>query len=419
MVNSAAPAVSLARKVSWWRFAGPAFLVSVGYMDPGNWATDLKGGSKYGLTLLWVVLLSSILAIILQILCVRMSVATRSDLAALCRRSFNKPVSYVLWILAELAIIATDVAEVIGSAVALLLLFNIPLPIGVLITGADVILLLLLLGRGTKPLEALITSLVATVAVCFLINLILAKPDMGATAAALIPRKALTGDALAIAVGILGATVMPHNLYLHSAFARRAETEGNAAEESQAVRSGTWATVGALSAAFFVNAAILVLAATVFFPQGIVVEQLEDAHRLLGPALGSVAPILFGVALLASGQSSTITGTLAGQVVMEGFIGFKMNPALRRFVTRMIALVPAMLLVTLSAGRNVDALVNSQIILSLQLPFAIFPLVWLTSRKDLMGRYASPMWLTGLGYIIATGITALNLNFLLERFTGR
>ncbi|RYG87514.1 divalent metal cation transporter, partial [bacterium] len=276
-----------------------------------------------------------------------------------------------------------------------------------------------LLGRGRKPLEAFITVLVGTVALCFLVNLVLARPDMGAVGAALIPRAPLKGDALAIAVGILGATVMPHNLYLHSALARGPEPLKNDAEQSQAVRSGTVSTIGALSAAFFVNAAILVLAATVFFPQGQIVSQLEEAHKLLGPTLGPVAPILFGIALLAAGQSSTITGTLAGQIVMEGFVGLKLKPHVRRFVTRAIAIVPAMILVTLFQGRDIDALVVSQIVLSLQLPFAVFPLVWLCSRRDLMGRFASPPWLTAIGYVVAVTITGLNANLLISLLPNR
>ncbi len=416
MVKTAPPSVPDGRApgpraLSLWRFAGPAFLVSVGYMDPGNWATDLKGGSTYGHALLWVVLAASLMAILLQTLCVRVGVGSGRDLAQLCGTMFPKPVATVLWILAEVAIVACDVAEVIGSAVALGLLFGLPLWIGVLVTGFDVLVLLALLGRGRRLLEATVGALVATVALCFLIVLAMARPDLGAAGAALVPRRGLGGEALAIAVGILGATVMPHNLYLHSAMARRAEVPE---ERRLAARVGTWDTVGALSAAFFVNAAILVLAATVFFPRGQAVEDLGDAHRLLTPVLGSLSSLLFAVALLAAGLSSTITGTLAGQIVMEGFTEYRMKPWLRRLLTRGLAIVPAMILVTVFQGRTIESLLVSQIVLSLQLPFAVFPLVWLASRRDLMGDLTSPRWLTVVGYLVAGAIAALNANLLLS-----
>jgi len=397
--------------LSFWKFLGPGFLVSVGYMDPGNWATDLAGGSKLGYQLLWVILASNLIAIFLQTLCARLGVAGQIDLAQASRGPFTKPVASLLWILAEVAIIATDVAEVIGSAVALHLLFGIPKVAGVLITGLDVLAILALMKFGFRKLEAIIVTLVATIAICFMINIIWAQPDWQAVAGGLIPRSQPKGEALAIAVGILGATVMPHNLYLHSAIVQTRKFE----DTKLAVRSATIDSALALGMAFFVNASILVLAAAVFHKNNIPVDTLEKAHELLKPMLGGAAATLFAVALLASGQSSTITGTLAGQVVMEGFMQWKVTPWLRRALTRGLALIPAVILVSATSGRDVDGLILSQIVLSLQLPFAVFPLVLVTANKEIMGPFVSPKWITVIGLAIGTVISLLNIQLLVEQ----
>jgi len=397
--------------LSFWKFLGPGFLVSVGYMDPGNWATDLAGGSKLGYQLLWVILASNLIAIFLQTLCARLGVAGQIDLAQASRGQFTKPVASLLWILAEVAIIATDVAEVIGSAVALHLLFGIPKVAGVLITGLYVLAILALIKFGFRKLEAIIVTLVATIAICFMINIIWAQPDWQAVAGGLIPRSQPKGEALAIAVGILGATVMPHNLYLHSAIVQTRKFE----DTKLAVRSATIDSALALGMAFFVNASILVLAAAVFHKNNIPVDTLEKAHELLKPMLGGAAATLFAVALLASGQSSTITGTLAGQVVMEGFMQWKVTPWLRRALTRGLALIPAVILVSATSGRDVDGLILSQIVLSLQLPFAVFPLVLVTANKEIMGPFVSPKWITVIGLAIGTVISLLNIQLLVEQ----
>ena len=397
--------------LSFWKFLGPGFLVSVGYMDPGNWATDLAGGSKLGYQLLWVILASNLIAIFLQTLCARLGVAGQIDLAQASRGQFTKPVASLLWILAEVAIIATDVAEVIGSAVALHLLFGIPKVAGVLITGLDVLAILALMKFGFRKLEAIIVTLVATIAICFMINIIWAQPDWQAVAGGLIPRSQPKGEALAIAVGILGATVMPHNLYLHSAIVQTRKFENT----KLAVRSATIDSALALGMAFFVNASILVLAAAVFHKNNIPVDTLEKAHELLKPMLGGAAATLFAVALLASGQSSTITGTLAGQVVMEGFMQWKVTPWLRRALTRGLALIPAVILVSATSGRDVDGLILSQIVLSLQLPFAVFPLVLVTANREIMGPFVSPKWITVIGLAIGTVISLLNIQLLVEQ----
>ncbi len=397
--------------LSFWKFLGPGFLVSVGYMDPGNWATDLAGGSKLGYQLLWVILASNLIAIFLQTLCARLGIAGQIDLAQASRGQFTKPVASLLWILAEVAIIATDVAEVIGSAVALHLLFEIPKVAGVLITGLDVLAILALMKFGFRKLEAIIVTLVATIAICFMINIIWAQPDWQAVAGGLIPRSQPKGEALAIAVGILGATVMPHNLYLHSAIVQTRKFE----DTKLAVRSATIDSAIALGMAFFVNAAILVLAAAVFHKNNIPVDTLEKAHELLKPMLGGAAATLFAVALLASGQSSTITGTLAGQVVMEGFMQWKVTPWLRRALTRGLALIPAVILVSATSGRDVDGLILSQIVLSLQLPFAVFPLVLVTANREIMGPFVSPKWITVIGLAIGSVISLLNIQLLVEQ----
>jgi len=398
-------------------FAGPGYLVSVGYMDPGNWATDLAGGAKFGFALLWVILLSNLMAMFLQSLCVRLGVAGGRDLAQACRDRYSKPVSYVLWILCEIAIIACDLAEVIGSAVALYLLFGIPLVWGVVITGFDVLLLLTAMHFGFRKIEAIVITLVTTVAVCFGIEVFLSGPEWGALAVGLVVPTVPNAEAFYIALGILGATVMPHNLYLHTALVQTRDIEKTTAGKRQAIRYNTIDTIIALGAAFFVNAAILVVAAAVFHATGHTdVSELEDAHRLLAPLLGApIASTAFAVALLASGQSSTITGTLAGQIVMEGFLKIRIRPWLRRLITRLLAIVPAIILIGASGGKNtVGLLVFSQVVLSMQLSFAIFPLMSFTSDPKLMGEFANPRWVKVVGYTICTVIASLNLYLLLQ-----
>lgn len=396
----------------WWMFIGPGFLVSVGYMDPGNWATDLLGGSQFGFQLLWVILISNLIAILLQTMCVRIGLGGGLDLAQGCREFFKKPLSVLLWFLAEIAMIATDVAEVIGSAVALNLLFGLPKVFGVLITGLDVLLILGLMKHGFRKLEAFIIVLIATIGICFFVNLLYAQPNYREVATGFVPRQGLSGEALAVAIGIIGATVMPHNLYLHSAICQTRKSD----KTRFAIRSATVDTVIALGGAFFVNAAILILAASVFYPKGIVVESIDRAHELLKPLLGGASATLFAVALLASGQSSTITGTLAGQVVMEGFMNWKLAPWKRRLITRGLALIPAVGIVLYTNGKDVDGLVISQIILSLQLPFAVFPLIAIAASKRLLGEFRIPVWMTILGVISGSAITLLNIKFLFNEF---
>jgi manganese transport protein len=410
------PGAGASRWKRFFAFAGPGFLVSVGYMDPGNWATDLAGGSRFGYQLLWVILASNLMAILLQTLCARLGLVTGKDLAQACRDYYKKPAAIALWLLCEIAIIACDLAEVIGSAVALQLLFKLPLLFGVLLTGLDVLAILALTKRGFRLLEAVVLTLVMTVAGCFALEMVLSRPDWAAAGGALL-KPALpapvSGDdgSLFIALGILGATVMPHNLYLHSSIVQTRRFENL----KQAIRYNTLDTVIALGSAFFVNAAILVLAAAAFHSQGKVVAELQDAHSLLTPLLGGAASVAFAVALLASGQSSTITGTLAGQIVMEGFLKLKLDPVKRRMITRGLALIPAVALILATGGRDtVKLLTLSQVILSMQLSFAIFPLVMFTSEKQRMGEHASPKWLSLLAWAICIVIASLNVKLLFD-----
>ncbi|WP_269514116.1 Nramp family divalent metal transporter [Brevundimonas subvibrioides] len=401
----------------WWRrmlaFGGPGFLVAVGYMDPGNWGTDLAGGSQFGYALLWVILASSLMAMFLQVLCARLGLVTGQDLAQACRDRFSRPTSIALWFLCEIAIIACDLAELVGAAVALNLLFGIPMVWGVVITGFDVILLLMLMNLGFRWMEAIIIALVATIAACFAWSIFLARPDWLAVAAGTLVPGLPGGGALLISLGILGATVMPHNLYLHSSIVQTRRHGRGAADLKAAIGHNTFDTIFALGCAFFVNAAILVLAAAVFWKAGIVVDDLRQAHELLTPALGGAAATLFAVALLASGQSSTITGTLAGQIVMEGFLKIRIKPWVRRIITRSIAIVPALVIVSATGGRNtVQLLVISQVVLSMQLPFAIFPLMMLTSSRARMGVFANPLPVQIVGYAICGIIAVLNLYLL-------
>jgi manganese transport protein len=400
--------------------AGPGYMVSVGYMDPGNWATDLAGGAKFGYALIWVILASNLMAMLLQTLCVRLGIATGRDLAQSCRDYYKKPAAIVLWLLCEVAIIACDLAEVIGSAVALNLLFGVPLVWGVLITGLDVMILLGAMHFGFRKIEGIILALVSTVALCFGLQVFLSHPDWGGVARGMLIPTIPNADAFYIALGILGATVMPHNLYLHTALVQTRDVENSVEGKKQAIKFNTIDTIFALGGAFFVNAAILVVAAAVFHRAGLHdVSELEEAHRLLAPLLGApVAATAFAVALLASGQSSTITGTLAGQIVMEGFLNIRIKPWLRRMITRGLAMIPAIILIVASGGKNtVGLLVLSQVVLSMQLSFAIFPLMMFTSDRKRMGEFANPLWMKVLGYIVCSLIASLNI-FLLYQTIG-
>ena len=405
---------------SFWRrllaFGGPAYLVSVGYMDPGNWATDLEGGARFGYQLLWVLVLSNAMAVLLQTLSARLGIVAGRDLAQACREAYPRPVSYALWGLCEIAIAACDLAEVLGAAIALNLLFGIPLLMGVLITAADTLLILWFSRFGIRLIEAIVLGLVGTVGICFLIEILLARPDFGAMAKGLIPR--ISGESLYVAIGILGATVMPHNLYLHGALVQTRRIGKSAAEKRVACRFNLFDSVIALNGALLVNAAILVLSASTFFSRGIVVNEIQQAHELLSPLLGSaMASVLFAVALLASGQSSTLTGTMAGQIVMEGFLNFRMRPWLRRLVTRLVAIVPAALTVWYSGEQGTyKLLILSQVMLSMQLPFAVIPLIQFTSSRDKMGEFANAVWVRVLAWTAAAIIVSLNVWLVIRIF---
>ena len=411
---------------SKWRkmlaFAGPGYLVAVGYMDPGNWATDLAGGSRFGYTLLSVILISNLMAVLLQGLASKLGIVTGRDLAQACRDHYSKPVVWALWFLCEIAIAACDLAEVIGSAIALNLLFGIALPVGVAITAFDVLLLLYLQNRGVRVLEALVITLVATVGVSFAFELVLSRPDLGGVARGFIPTLDIISnpDKLYIAIGILGATVMPHNLYLHSSIVQTRRYEENPAGRREAVRYAFIDSTIALSFALFINAAILIVAAATFHTSGNSgVAEIQDAYKLLSPLLGAGASTVFALALLASGQNSTLTGTLAGQIVMEGFLNIRLRPWLRRLITRLIAIVPAVI-VAIVGGESATAklLILSQVILSLQLSFAVFPLVMFTSDKLKMGEFVNPVWVKILAYLVATVIAVLNVWLLFSTVRG-
>jgi manganese transport protein len=401
----------------FWRkllaYAGPGYLVSVGYMDPGNWATDLAGGSKFGYSLLSVILLSNLMAILLQALCVKLGVATGRDLAQSCRDNFSKPVSFCLWVLCEIAISACDLAELVGSAIALQLLFQIPLAIGVCLTALDTFAILFLQHKGFRYLEALVIAVIALVGGCFITELIFARPDVGSVLQGFIPQAEIVRnpEALYIAIGILGATVMPHNLYLHSSIVQTRNWQDTPAKKREAIKFGTIDSTIALSLALFINAAILILAAAVFYVSGRYdVAEIQDAYKLLSPMLG-VAPAsaIFAIALLASGQNSTLTATMAGQIVMEGFLNIRLKPWLRRLVTRLVAIVPALLtIVIMGEGHATSLLILSQVILSLQLPFAIIPLIMFTNDLKLMGEFVNPRWVKVLAYAVTTIIVGLN-----------
>src|SRR5438477_6481390 len=412
---------------TWWRralgFAGPGYLVAVGYMDPGNWATDLAGGSKFGYTLLSVILLSNLMAILLQGLASKLGIVTGRDLAQACRDHYSRPASLALWVLCEIAIAACDLAEVIGSAIALNLLFAIPLPLGIAITALDVLLVLFLQHKGFRLVEALVVVLIATIAACFLFEIIIARPDLAGVASGFLPRASTLTDEtqLYIAIAILGATVMPHNLYLHSSVVQTRRYEETPAGKRMAVRYAFLDSTIALTLALFVNAAILVVAAATFHTSGHSdVAEIQDAYQLLTPLLGVAgASAVFAIALLASGQNSTLTGTLAGQIVMEGFLNIRIRPWLRRLITRLIAIVPAALTaIFFGASGTAKLLILSQVILSLQLSFAVFPLVRFTSDRAKMGEFVNPRWLKALAYFVACAIAGFNGWLLVQIFRG-
>jgi manganese transport protein len=389
-------------------FAGPAYLISVGYMDPGNWATDIEGGSRFGYQLLWVILMSNAMAVLLQTLSARLGIVTGKDLAQACRDEYPKPVAFALWILCEIAIAACDLAEVLGTAIGLNLLFGLPLIIGVIFTGFDTMLFLLIQNFGIRKMEFFIVLLVTVMGACFGIEVFLAKPSVAEVAGGFIPH--LNSENLYIAIGILGATVMPHNLYLHSALVQTRSVEQTEQGKRQACKYNLIDTSIALNAAFLVNAAILIVASSVFFKNGLVVTEIQQAHTLLAPLLGTaMASTLFATALLASGQSSTLTGTYAGQIVMEGFLHFKMRPVLRRLFTRTLAIVPAVCVIALRGNQgSYDLLILSQVVLSLQLPFAVIPLIHFTNDKERMGVFVNKPWVKSLAWIAAILIVVLN-----------
>jgi len=412
-----------------WRrllgFIGPGFLVAVGYMDPGNWATDLAAGSRYGYTLLFVIMLSNLMAIVLQSLAIKLGIATEQDLAQACRNEYSRPVAIGLWVLAEIAIAACDLAEVIGSAIALQLLFHIPLLFGVLITSLDVLLILFLQNRGFRYLEALVIVLIGTIAALFGIEIFLARPEFAPILRNLfIPSREILSnpEMLYIGIGILGATVMPHNLYLHSSIVQTRNYKRTPEGKREAIRFANWDSAAALTMALFVNAAILIVAAAVFHRGGHrEVAEIEDAYKLLSPMLGVAgASAIFAVALLASGQNSTLTGTLAGQIVMEGFLNFRLPQWKRRLITRLTAIVPTVVVVALYGEHGTaKLLIFSQVVLSMQLSFAVFPLVAFTSNRKLMGQFVNAPWLKVLAWLIALVIAGLNGWLLFQMFQGK
>jgi manganese transport protein len=398
----------------FFSFAGPAYLISVGYMDPGNWATDIEGGSRFGYTLLWVLLMSNMMALLLQTLSARLGIVTGLDLAQGCRREYPRPLNFFLWILAEVAIAATDLAEVLGTIIGLNLLFGLPLLWGALVTVFDTFLLLAIQRLGVRKMEAFIIMLIGTIGVCFLIEVFLARPDWGGIASGFIPR--LEPGALYIAIGMIGATVMPHNLYLHSSLVQSRAISNTVRGKTEACKFNLIDSAVALNAAFLVNAAILIMAAANFHDRGTVVTEIQQAHGLLEPILGSsLAPFAFALALLAAGQSSTLTGTLSGQIVMEGFLEIRLRPWLRRLVTRSLALIPAVIVIIIAGDEGLyKLLILSQVILSLQLPFATIPLIHFTSDRNKMGSYANPSWAKALSWVVAGIIVALNLKLVAD-----
>ena len=411
-----------------WRkflsFLGPGYLVAVGYMDPGNWATSLAGGSTFGYALLFIALLSNIMAIILQSLCARLAIGTGRDLAQACRDAYPRWAAWPLWLFAEVAIIATDLAEVIGTAIGLNLLFGIPLEIGVVITALDVFLILWLQTKGFRWIEAFIITLMAVVAACFFIQIAMADPDWSEVIKGFAPttRIVTNPDMLYLALGIIGATVMPHNLYLHSSIVQTRAYGEDLAEKREALKFATLDSTVALMFALTINASLLILAAAAFHKSGNTgVEELQQAHSLLTPLLGSaIAPTLFGIALLCCGLNSTVTATMAGQIIMEGFIDIRIAAWARRLVTRLIAIVPAIVVTIIyGEGQTAKLLILSQVVLSLQLPFAIVPLVHLTASRRRMGALVAPVWLVAVSAVIAVTLIALNIKVIIDFLAGR
>lgn len=401
-------------------FAGPGFLIAVGYMDPGNWATDLAAGSRYNYTLLYVIVLSNLMAILLQSLSIKLGVVSGRDLAQACRERFGPRTAFVLWLFAEVSIAACDLAEVIGSAIALQLLFHIPLVIGVVLTGFDVLLLLLLENRGFRYIEAVVVTLTATIGICFGLEILFSKPELGlALRAMFIPDPVILHDPLMlyIAIGIMGATVMPHNLYLHSAIVQTRDYARTPQGRREALRYCNIDSAVALTIALVVNAAILIVAAATFYRAGRhEVAEIQDAYKLMSGLLGVTgASGIFALALLASGQNSTLTGTLAGQIVMEGFIHLKAKPWVRRLITRSVAIVPAVAVTAIAGeGGTARLLILSQVVLSMQLSFAVIPLVMFTSDRTLMGEFVNPAWLKVLAWSTALVIAGLNMWLLVQ-----
>ena len=410
---------------SFWRkmaaFAGPGFLVAVGYMDPGNWATDLAGGAQFGYTLLAVVMISNFMAILLQHLCVKLGIATGRDLAQACRDHYSPPTIWFLWIICELAIAACDLAEVVGSAIGLQLLFGIPIVWGCVITCLDVLAVLFLQNKGFRYVEAVVVTLILTIAGCFAFELFFAQPSLTGVMLGFVPSTEILKNQsmLYVSIGILGATVMPHNLYLHSSIVQTRNFERSSEGKREAIKFATIDSTFALMFALFINAAILILAAAVFHWSGHKdVAEIQDAYQLLSPTLGvGIASTLFAVALLASGQNSTLTGTLAGQIVMEGFLNFRITPWLRRLITRGIAIVPAVVIIGIyGENETTELLVASQVVLSMQLGFAVWPLMRFTGEKAKMGEFANPVWIKILGWTTAMIIIVLNLKLLFDTF---
>lgn len=417
--------IPVPKSLGFWRkllaFSGPGYLVAVGYMDPGNWATDLAGGSAFGYTLLSVILLSNLMAILLQSLCARLGIVTGRDLAQACRDHYPKPVAISLWFLCEIAICACDLAEVIGSAIALNLLFKIPLVWGVCITALDVLVVMFLQNKGFRYLEALVITLILLIGGCFLLEIIFSRPDFREVLGGFAPKLEIVQNPamLFVAIGILGATVMPHNLYLHSSIVQTRKYEQNAAGKREAIKFATIDSTVALMFALFINAAILIVSAATFHTRGQnEVAEIQDAYQLLSPTLGvGMASAVFAIALLASGQNSTLTGTLAGQIVMEGFLNIRLRPWLRRLITRVIAIIPAVIVTALyGESGTAKLLVISQVILSLQLSFAVIPLILFTGNRKLMGEFVNPLWIKVLAWLVASVIVILNVKFLLDFF---
>ena len=410
---------------SFWRkllaFSGPGFLVAVGYMDPGNWATDLAGGARFGYALLSVIMISNLMAILLQQLCIKLGVVTGRDLAQACRDHYSRPTVWFLWVLCELAIAACDLAEVVGSAIGLQLLFGIPLAWGCCITCVDVLAVLFLQQKGFRYVEALVLTLILTIGGCFAAELIFSKPDMGGIVHGFAPSAQILKNPqmLYIAIGILGATVMPHNLYLHSSIVQTRKFDQTPDGKREAIKFGTIDSTVALMFALFINGGILILAASAFHWSGHQdVAAIQDAYQLLTPVLGVAgASVLFAIALLASGQNSTLTGTLAGQIVMEGFINIRVRPWLRRLITRGLAVIPAVaIIVIFGEGKTTELLIGSQVVLSMQLGFAVWPLMRFTGEKKKMGQFVNPLWIKILGWSTTLIIIVLNVKLLVDTF---